>query len=53
MDRPQIMLSPEQVREVETLAALLSQDQIADYFPLLIAFIGLTLIPLALRRSAG
>jgi hypothetical protein len=28
-------------------------DQVADYFPLLIAFIGLTLIPLALRRSAG
>jgi len=28
-------------------------DQVGDYFPLLIAFIGLTLIPLALRRSAG
>ncbi|SDD88749.1 hypothetical protein [Ruegeria marina] len=32
MARPTIMLSPDQVREVETLAALLSQDQIADYF---------------------
>lgn len=32
MGRPMIMLSPEQVVEVETLAALLSQDQIADYF---------------------
>lgn len=32
MGRPQIMLSPEQVQEVETLAALLNQDQIADYF---------------------
>jgi uncharacterized membrane protein len=27
-------------------------DTIADYFPLVIAFIGVTLIPLALRRSA-
>jgi hypothetical protein len=32
MARPAITLSPEQVREVETLAALLNQDQIADYF---------------------
>ena len=32
MGRPQITLSPEQVVEVETLAALLSQEQIADYF---------------------
>ena len=32
MARPTITLSPDQVREVETLAALLSQDQIADYF---------------------
>ena len=32
MGRPQINLSPEQVVEVETLAALLSQEQIADYF---------------------
>lgn len=32
MPRPFITLSPEQLREVETLAALLSQDQIADYF---------------------
>ena len=31
MARPAVMLSPEQVREVETLAALLSQEQIADY----------------------
>lgn len=31
MARPQITLSAEQVREVETLAALLNQDQIADY----------------------
>jgi hypothetical protein len=27
-------------------------DSIADYFPLVIAFIGVTLIPLTLRRSA-
>ena len=32
MARPAIMLSPDQVQEVETLAALLNQDQIADYF---------------------
>ena len=32
MGRPQIVLTPEQVVEVETLAALLSQEQIADYF---------------------
>ena len=32
MARPIITLTPEQVRETETLAALLSQDQIADYF---------------------
>lgn len=32
MGRPAITLTPEQVREVETLAALLNQDQIADYF---------------------
>ncbi|SDY93296.1 hypothetical protein [Citreimonas salinaria] len=31
MGRPQITLDPDQVREVETLAALLNQDQIADY----------------------
>ena len=31
MPRPPITLTPEQSREVETLAALLSQDQIADY----------------------
>lgn len=31
MARPQITLSEDQVREVETLAALLNQDQIADY----------------------
>lgn len=30
--RPFIALSPAQVQEVETVAALLSQDQIADYF---------------------
>lgn len=30
MGRPQITLDPDQVREVETLAALLNQDQIAD-----------------------
>lgn len=32
MARPQIMLTTDQAREVETLAALLNQDQIADYF---------------------
>lgn len=32
MGRPHITLSPDQIREVETLAALLTQDQIADYF---------------------
>ena len=32
MPRAPIVLSPDQVREVETLAALLNQDQIADYF---------------------
>lgn len=32
MSRPCITLSPDQVREVETLAALLNQNQIADYF---------------------
>lgn len=32
MPRAPINLTPDQVREVETLAALLSQDQIADYF---------------------
>ena len=32
MPRAAIVLSPDQVREVETLAALLNQDQIADYF---------------------
>lgn len=32
MSRPCITLSPDQVREVETLAALLNQSQIADYF---------------------
>lgn len=31
MARPTITLSPHQIAEVETLAALLSQDQIADY----------------------
>ena len=31
MARPTIAISPEQKVEVETLAALLSQDQIADY----------------------
>ena len=31
MARPQITLSEDQVREVETLAALLNQNQIADY----------------------
>lgn len=32
MARPRCRLTHEQVREVETLAALLNQDQIADYF---------------------
>jgi hypothetical protein len=32
MARPQINLTDDQVGEVETLAALLNQDQIADYF---------------------
>ncbi|AEI94196.1 hypothetical protein [Roseobacter litoralis] len=32
MARPTITLSPSQVQEVETLAALLTQAQIADYF---------------------
>lgn len=32
MARPVISLTPDQVREVETPAALLNQDQIADYF---------------------
>jgi 4-hydroxyphenylpyruvate dioxygenase-like putative hemolysin len=32
MARPTITLSASQVGEVETLAALLNQDQIADYF---------------------
>ncbi|WP_254919260.1 hypothetical protein [Oceanicola sp. 22II-s10i] len=32
MPRPPIILCDDQVREVETLAALLSQEQIADYF---------------------
>ncbi len=32
MARPQILLTEKQCREVETLAALLNQDQIADYF---------------------
>ena len=32
MGRPQIALTRNQIREVETLAALLTQDQIADYF---------------------
>ena len=32
MARPRIILSEDQCREVETLAALLNQDQIADYF---------------------
>ena len=32
MARPAIVLSPSQVQEVETLAALLNQEQIADYF---------------------
>ena len=31
MGRPPITLSPDQVHEVETLAALLSVQQIADY----------------------
>lgn len=32
MARPTITLTEDQVREVETLAALLNQEQIADYF---------------------
>lgn len=32
MARPTITLTDDQCREVETLAALLNQDQIADYF---------------------
>lgn len=32
MARPEITLNPAQVEEVETLAALLNQEQIADYF---------------------
>ena len=32
MARPAIRLTPVQVAEVETLAALLNQEQIADYF---------------------
>ena len=32
MGRPQITVTLDQIREVETLAALLNQDQIADYF---------------------
>jgi DNA-binding CsgD family transcriptional regulator len=32
MARPRITLTEDEVREVETLAALLNQDQIADYF---------------------
>jgi hypothetical protein len=32
MARPPVTLTDDQVREVETLAALLNQDQIADYF---------------------
>lgn len=32
MGHPPITLTQEQVYEVETLAALLNQDQIADYF---------------------
>lgn len=32
MGRPRCQLTPKQVAEVETLAALLNQDQIADYF---------------------
>lgn len=31
MPRPAITLTVEQIREIETLAALLNQDQIADY----------------------
>lgn len=30
--RPPVVLTPEQIREVETLAAVLNQDQISDYF---------------------
>lgn len=32
MARPPITLTDDEVREVETLAALLNQDQISDYF---------------------
>ena len=32
MARPRKTLTPEQVKEVETLAAVLNQEQIADYF---------------------
>lgn len=32
MARPRKKLTPEQIAEVETLASVLSQDQIADYF---------------------
>lgn len=30
--RPLVVLSPEQIAEVQTLSAVLSQEQIADYF---------------------
>jgi transcriptional regulator with XRE-family HTH domain len=30
--RPPVVLSPEQISEVQTLSAVLSQEQIADYF---------------------
>ena len=32
MARPKKKLTPEQIKEVETLAAVLNQEQIADYF---------------------
>jgi|TARA_R110000787_G_scaffold39062_3_gene98073 hypothetical protein len=32
MARPKKTLTPEQIKEVETLAAVLNQEQIADYF---------------------
>lgn len=32
MARPRKTLTPDQVKEVETLAAVLNQEQIADYF---------------------
>lgn len=32
MARPRITLTPEQILEVETLAAVLNQEQISDYF---------------------